>query len=226
MTSGYLKDIILNWQTYWRQKDFRKKIFIGAIFLILILTCYPTFFQYIEQRNGPIINDAILKLLSPHDLSIPIFIFIWSSALCMLFTSIKHPDIFLVFLIAYVLLSIFRIISISLFPLQAPLGIVALVDPLSNHFYGPHFITKDLFFSGHASTLFLIFLCQRHTWIKYYTLLASLVVGVLVLFQHIHYTVDVFFAYPFAYLCFIVSKILIGKKYVKFSKNYKLSADT
>lgn len=208
----YLKDTKLNWQASWAEKDFQKNLFIGLIFLLLILYCYPTFFQYIEQRNGPIINDPLLKTFPAHDLSVPIFIFIWSSALCMLITSIKNPDLFLRFLIGYVLLSLLRIISISLFPLHAPLGIVDLVDPLSNHFYGPHFITKDLFFSGHASTLFLICLCQRNRWIKYYTLFASVMVGVFVLIQHIHYTIDVLFAYPFSYLCFIVSKFITVKR--------------
>src|SRR5665811_2116514 len=86
-------------------------------------------------------------------------ILIWSSAFFMLITIIKNPSIFLTFLIAYLLLSILRALSIFLFPLEAPLGIINLIDPLTNYFYGVPFITKDLFFSGHVSMLFLMYLC-------------------------------------------------------------------
>jgi hypothetical protein len=198
-----------NWQLSWADKNFRNNLFIGITLLIIILICYPTFFQYIEQRHGVSLNDEILKKLPSYDVSVPIFIFIWSSVLLMLITSIKKPYIFLLFLIAYVQLSALRIISISVFPLEAPVGLVTLVDPLGNHFYGPSFITKDLFFSGHASTLFLIFLCQQNKFGKYYLLFAAISVGLLVLMQHIHYMIDVIFAYPFAYLCFISSKALL-----------------
>jgi hypothetical protein len=97
-------------------------------------------------------------------------------------------------------------VTIYLFPLETPPGIITLIDPLSNHFYGVPFITKDLFFSGHVSTLFLMFLCQKNKYFKFYTLISCLCVGILVLIQHIHYSIDVIFAFPFAYLCYQTAK--------------------
>ena len=135
----------------------------------------------------------------------------------MLITAIKDPGIFLIFLIAYVILCIARIITISAFPLQTPPGIIVLIDPLSNHFYGKSFITKDLFFSGHTSTLFLMYLCQRNFFKKYFILISCVGVGVLVLVQHIHYFIDVLFAFPFAYLCFKLSKYLTIKNNINFT---------
>lgn len=209
MVNNYFRDCKLNWQQCWQNKSFRIKLFIGFIFITAILLCFPFFFQYIEQREGVVISDAILNAVPSLDVSVPIFMLIWSCAFLMLLAVIKNPEILLTFLIAYIILCILRIISIVSFPLQAPPELVPLIDPLSNHFYGVPFITKDLFFSGHASTLFLMYLCQRNKVAKYYILLSSLSVAVLVLVQHIHYTIDVIFAFPFAFLCYRFAKYLM-----------------
>jgi hypothetical protein len=178
--------------------------------MAIILICLPYFFQYIEQRNGIVLSDEVLYKVAPYDVSTLIFILIWSSSFFMLLTAVKKPGIFLTFLIAYVILCLCRIGTILLFPLEAPQGLIELTDPLSNSFYGTPFITKDLFFSGHVSTLFLMYLCQSNRVLRYYTMIASILVAILVLVQHIHYTIDVLFAFPFAYACFITSKKLIN----------------
>jgi len=59
-------------------------------------------------------------------------------------------------------------------------------------------------------TLFLMYLCQSNRVLRYYTMIASILIAILVLVQHIHYTIDVLFAFPFAYACFITSKKLIN----------------
>ncbi len=209
MENNYLSITKNNWQHFLEQKGKSRKLVIAFCFLFAILYCFPFFFQYIQQRSGIVINDAVLDAVPASDVSIPIFIFIWSSAVLILFTAIQNPETLSIFMLAYVQLSLIRIMSISIFPLQTPPGLIPLTDPLANHFYGVNFITKDLFFSGHTSALFLMFLCQKNKVFRYYTLLASVCVGMLVLVQHVHYTIDVIFAFPFAYLCFASSKCLI-----------------
>jgi len=206
----YLKIAKLNWQLLWRNRSFRYKLFAGAFLMTIILICFPYFFQYIEQRNGTVLNDAVLSVIPPYNVSALIFILIWSSSFCMLLTAVRRPEILLTFLIAYVILCLCRIITIFLFPLEAPQGLIELADPLSNSFYGADFITKDLFFSGHVSTLFLMYLCQSNRFLRHYTMIASILVAMLVLVQHVHYTIDVLFAFPFAYACFISSRKLIN----------------
>lgn len=212
MKSNFFITTKLNWQFYWRHKSFRKGLFVGLFSITIILICFPYFFKYIEQRNGVSINDVILTYFHPRDVSVLIFILIWTSAFFMLIAAIKNPDIFLLFLIAYVQLCLLRIITISLFPLQPPADIIDLIDPLSNHFYGVSFIKKDLFFSGHTSTLFLMYLSQRSKYIKLYLFIACFCVGILVLVQHIHYSIDVLFAFPLAYLCYKSSQYLTSKE--------------
>jgi hypothetical protein len=206
--SAYFKSAGLNWQVAWNNKSFRYKLFAAVFLITIILICFPFFFQYIEKRNGYLFNDLVLKMIPPYDVYYPIFILIWSCAFFILISAVKFPHTFLTFLIGYILLSLTRITSIYLFPLETPPGIISLIDPLSNHFYGVPFITKDLFFSGHVSTLVLMFLCQENKLFKYYTLVSCLYVSVLVLVQHIHYSIDVLFAFPFAYLCYRIAKYI------------------
>ena len=207
--SNYFKSIAINWQLSWQQKGFRNKLFAALFFTAILVVCSPYFFQYIEHRKGFIFNDPILNLVPPYDMYLLIFFLLWSNAFLLLTIAFKKPSIFLTFLISYILLSIVRGISIFLFPLETPPGIINLTDPLTNYFYGANFITKDLFFSGHASTLFLIFLCHDKKPIKYYTLFSCIGMSILVLVQHIHYSIDVIFAFPFTYLCYKSAKLII-----------------
>jgi len=128
--------------------------------------------------------------------------------LCLLaiYRAAKHPYIFLTFLWAYILLSVMRILSITLVPLNPPVGLIGLVDPIGNFFYGEKFVTKDLFFSGHTSTVFLLYLCLPGKKDKKIALAVTILVGFLLLVQHVHYTLDVLGAFLFAWIAYWVAR--------------------
>ena len=91
---------------------------------------------------------------------------------------------------------------IALISLNPPAGLIPMADPITNQFYGAHYITHDLFFSGHTTTVFLIFLCLKNKTDRLYTLIASVILGFLLLIQHVHYTVDVLAAPVLTYAVF------------------------
>ncbi len=197
------------WQTSWESPGYKNKALTGLGFVSVILCILPYFFQMIEKRNGVLLNDYILNSIPAYNVSIPVFIIIWSMALLICMRFVKDPEIFLTFLWAYILVSASRLISISLIPLNPPVGLIPLVDPLSNSFYGPKFITKDLFYSGHTSVQFLMFLCLKRKNDKVMALFATIFIGILLLIQHVHYTIDVISAPIFAYLLWLVSKKIV-----------------
>ncbi len=89
--------------------------------------------------------------------------------------------------------------------------LIPLRDPISNLFYGSKntYITKDLFFSGHTSTLCLIFLCLTKKEDKCKALVATFAVGIMVLLQHVHYSMDVLAAPPLTYLVYLIAKRIV-----------------
>ena len=148
------------------------------------------------------------KNLPPTDVSLLIFGVIWAAALLLLIRARRNPAIFMMFVYSYVIISLSRMLSINLFPLNPPVGLLPMVDPITNAFYGEVYITKDLFYSGHTSTLFLIFLCLRQQRDRLFAFIGSLLVGSLLLVQHVHYTIDVLGAFIFTYPLYRLGKWL------------------
>ena len=202
------KLIAIQWRNAWANQSFKIKTIIGSILLAIILVSFPRFFAVIELRHGICLNDVVLNNIPSVDFSIPIFIIIWSTALLLIDRILKNPDFFLQFLLSFLLLSITRIITISLFSLEPPTGLIAIKDPISSIFYGGKevFIKKDLFYSGHTAAQFLMFLSFSKKSDKIITGLSSILIAIMVLFQHVHYTIDVIAAFPFAYFVYFLGK--------------------
>ncbi|HEX4375028.1 MAG TPA: hypothetical protein VHZ50_17110, partial [Puia sp.] len=180
-----------NWLVALRNSSFRKRLIPGVVLVAGILSAMPFFFPAIEKRNGTLLHDWILEQIPSHNFSVAIFIIIWMTGLLAIIRAIKDPDIFLVFAWAYIFVSALRATAIIFIPLNPPVGLVELIDPLSSTFYGHVTITKDLFFSGHTSTIFLIFLCLKNKIDKVLTLTATFFLAILLMIQHIHYVIDI-----------------------------------
>lgn len=203
----------LNWQQAWRNPVFRKKFILSTIVLVLLIFSLPSFFAYIEKREGAYLHDLILQVIPAADVSIPTFLIIWTISGLVIVRMIQNPAFALLMLASFTLLCIARMVSITMVPLNPPDGLIRLNDPLTSLIYGgkDKFMTKDLFFSGHTSNMFLMCLCLPKKTDKYLALMATIAVGILVLVQHVHYTIDVLAAFFFTYIVYRISKI--GSKY-------------
>lgn len=203
--------ISAQWSKAWQDNWFRIRFTTVCVITAAMLVSLPTFFRYIEQRNGIQLQDPLLQLIPSADVSVPTFLIIWSISIMVFIRGIQQPYFMLFMLGAFTLLGLSRIISITLVPLEPPMGLITLKDPLTGVFYGGTdvFITKDLFYSGHTSNMFLMYLCLSRKRDKQLALLAACTVAVLVLVQHVHYTLDVLAAFVFTYLIFRLSKSLL-----------------
>ncbi len=106
-------------------------------------------------------------------------------------------------------------ITIYFVPLNPPQNLIPLLDPLINKtFYEGVFITKDLFYSGHTASILLMSFCLKNKLHKKLTLFAAICIGIMVLLQHIHYTIDVIAVPFFTYLVFHLSKKFVEKSLV------------
>ena len=198
----------ISWSEAWQEPRFRNKTIIALILVAIILILLPTFFAFIEKREGMVLQDFVLDAIPAKDVSIPTFVVIWSVVLLVFYRIYQNPSIFLVVAYGFILMCIARVLTISLLPLNPPPGLITLKDPIANIAYGGKgiFITKDLFYSGHTGNMFLFFLCLQAKWDKIIALAASFMVGILVLIQHIHYSIDVISAFIFTYFLYLGAK--------------------
>ncbi|MEO6357838.1 MAG: phosphatase PAP2-related protein [Ferruginibacter sp.] len=200
--TSYAYDKSYGWGDAWQDRLFRVKLIVVSLLFLAQLLLLPSFFAIIEKRDGMVLNDWILEYLPAHDFSVLIFILIWSVFLLAIIRSVQEPSIFLPLLTCTVMLLMLRITTIYLFPLNPPDGLIVLKDPLTSLTYGGRglFITKDLFFSGHTSNLFMVYLCLPKKRDKWFVLTCAIAVGALVLVQHVHYSMDVVGAFIITFL--------------------------
>jgi membrane-associated phospholipid phosphatase len=200
----------ISWSEAWQERRFRNKTIIALLLVALILLVLPTFFALIEKREGMVLQDYVLDAIPAIDVSFPTFVIIWSVVLLVFYRIYQNPRLFLLIAYGFILMCLARILTISLLPLNPPAGIIVLKDPIANIAYGGKgiFITKDLFYSGHTGNMFLFFLCLEAKWDKIIALAAAVLIGILVLIQHIHYSIDVFAAFIFTYLLYLGAKKL------------------
>ncbi len=209
--TGYSDNIEVNtWTAAIANTRSRTKIIAAVASLTAIILFFPHFFLYIEQRqNGILLDDWVLNRLNPRDFSMPVFVIIWSATGLFIYRSVTNPALFLDVVFSLILLCIARMASIYLVQLEPPAQLIKLTDPLTSLTYGGRgmFMTKDLFFSGHTSNMLLLALCFQKKSDKILCVAATILIGSMVLIQHVHYTIDVVGAIVFTSML-----VPIGKK--------------
>ncbi len=200
------------WKTTLKQKSFRWELIISVIVIYLTLHFFSIFLLFAEDRPGVVMFDPILDLYSAIDLSLPIFFLTYVVLLAALIALSYYPRCFVIALQSYTLMVIFRMISIYLTPIEAPEGIIVLNDPFFVMGTG-RVILKDLFFSGHTATLFLLFLTAQNKKIKYLLLAGTFLVAITILLQKVHYSIDVFIAPFMAYCSFKITMYFHKSQY-------------
>lgn len=184
-----------NWKIFLRQPQSRLYLLVSTCISISILVGFFFFLSYNELRPGYHFLDPVLRFIPPQDFSVPIFSITYLLAAIGVLWSFQRPDRLLYALSAYALMTLVRMCSLWLLPLNAPEGIIPLSDPFLQHsFYNGRLNLKDLFFSGHTATLFLFYFLMRETKLRLLFLVGGIVVACLLCAQHVHYSIDVFAA--------------------------------
>jgi membrane-associated phospholipid phosphatase len=198
------------WKEALPDKKFRMQAAATFIFLAVVLWSLTNFLNFIETRQGIILNDPLLKLFNPVNLTWLIFSLIYLSLITALIEITKHPGQLIFVIQAYSLLVIIRMAAMYVVPLNPPAEMIPLNDPFVQYFGTGKLLTKDLFFSGHTATIFLLFLAVQNRILKIIFLTCTIAVGLAVLLQHVHYTIDVLAAPFFTYTSYRI--ILLFRK--------------
>lgn len=192
----------MHWQEFLKVKRNKIEFVITFLLLTLVLLALTNFLNYIESRKGVVLSDPILNLFNPIDLTWLTFALIYVSIVVAIITLAQNPKRLLFAVQLYTLMVVVRIIAMYLLPLEPPDKMIILTDPFVEFFGTGQTLTKDLFFSGHTATLFILYLVSEKKIIKITFLISTILVAIAVLLQHVHYTIDVFAAVFFTYTCY------------------------
>jgi membrane-associated phospholipid phosphatase len=196
----------ITWKEAWMSPVYRAKLIAGWIFYIAVLLYLPHFFAAIQKKQGVLLDDIVLASLPSINMSFVIFTLLYITIIFTIYRAAKSPYLFLLYLWATLFVSLSRLITNGSVALEPPIGLVSLVDPILLPFYGPNGITKDLFYSGHTASVFLAYLILQKKKEKIAALIATIIVGIALLLQHIHYTIDVLAAPIIVYVLYILAK--------------------
>ncbi|MFN8308954.1 MAG: phosphatase PAP2-related protein [Chitinophagales bacterium] len=191
------------WADLWRSRKGR---------LLLTFTmglAFPVFAVQIhclniwELREGAAITDKVMLFFKPFDFSLPIFFLIYAVVFGGVFHLAEDPQYLLKGFQAYMLMMVLRCLSIYFLPLQPPPGMILLLDPLAAYFLSSNgnVVTKDLFFSGHTATIFIFYFAVKEPVLKRLIGIAGVLVPLMLVWQHVHYTADVMAAPMVSFFC-------------------------
>jgi PAP2 superfamily C-terminal len=195
-TSADTPATIAGWKEALRSPAFRLQFFLTVPILAVVLFSCAHFLDWIELRPGVALPDPLPASFQARKLTWITFWLIYAALVLGVGTLSRRPRALLVALQSYALVVAARMAAMYFMPLDPPPGLIRLKDPFVQLFDMRVVLTKDLFFSGHVATLFLLFLTAQHRVLRVGFLLATVVVGAGLIWQHVHYTIDVLTA-PF-----------------------------
>lgn len=202
------------WKEAFGSKKFLVEFFVSFLILIITMICFSQFVQFVELRNGVQLSDPLLNSYSAINLTWPIFIMIYGAIIFALLILIYFPTELVILFEAYALMVIIRMIFMFAMPLDPPIGMIPLQDPFVQFFGSNKSLTKDLFFSGHTASLFLLSLSVPKKW-KWFFFSLTIAVAIAVILQKIHYVVDVLVAPFISFCCYFLAsrrhKILVNE---------------
>jgi hypothetical protein len=202
-----LRDV---WLAAWADVAFRRRLVAGFAMVFVAIVAVSHVLDWVERRDGCVLEDPVLALFEPVDVTVLAFVLIYGCLVVGLADMVRSPARLVAFAWSYAFLLLLRCATLAVTPLDPPVTTIPLVDPVVQALVDGVVLTRDLFFSGHTSTTLLLGLCMAPSRRRWIVLGLAPVVGALTMLQHVHYTVDVLAAFPFAWLAYGLARPLAG----------------
>ncbi|MBX7151825.1 sphingomyelin synthase family protein [bacterium] len=196
----------------WKDPKFLAELILSFVAMVISLNIFSHFLDWVELRGGAPLDDPILAALSPQDVTWYTFVFIYGAIITAFVACLFRPKHMAIAFQTYTIMVFIRMIAMYLTPLEAPRAIIILADPFVEFFGTGKPLTRDLFFSGHTATMFILFLTAAQKKVRIALFVGTIVVGSLVILQHVHYSIDVFAALFFSYGAYRI--VINARKYL------------
>jgi len=189
------------WLMAWRSRNFKAEAASTLFGIPVLAALCLTVFPIIQRRHGVVLDDPLLPLFRPVNMDWPTFAILYSAVFLGLTAAARDPRRVFATLQVFLVVQFIRVFTLCITPLDPPAGTVPLRDPFLYSFMKDVY-TKDLFYSGHTATCFLLLLLAQKRWLRWYLGLATAGTAYCVLAAHVHYTLDVLAALPFTYAAY------------------------
>jgi len=149
---------------------------------------------YVDHVQGQAVGDLILDNIPIYDLN---FIFFWAVLIFWLGNIIYRlifPKVFPFILVSLSLFVLVRCFFISLTHIGPPETLLVVPDELSYYSFN-----ADMFFSGHVGAPFFYALLTSVKNVKWIAIIYSIIMVVIVLMSHGHYSIDIFASFFIAH---------------------------
>jgi membrane-associated phospholipid phosphatase len=207
------------WKEFLGNKRLKYEFFVTVFLLVIVVYSFSRYLLFNESRAGAIIDDPLQVYFSAIDLNELIFFAIYSSLIIGLISFSFNPRQLMMAFQTYIVLVTLRMISMYLIPLDPPRDCIDLQDPVVFMMGTGMKIVKDLFFSGHTSTSFMLFQVARNKYLRIYFLAATITVGISVILQKAHYSIDVVAGLVYSYAAYQMVRHMHAK-YHKFETDH------
>jgi len=215
--SNWRNTVINNWEE--ASKDETFKVYFALNFFISLSLYFATihWIKLNSTRTGNVLDDPLYHLLAPRDFSLPIFILTYTPVAIFLAYIAQYPLLLQRAFNSFVAVFMIRAVFIHFVPLSPASGIIVLHDPITAALADENHVLNDLFFSGHIGDLTTLYFVSRNTTLRRFIFVCTCIVGFLLVWQRVHYTIDVIAAPLFSYICYwlLVEKDIIWAPYLK-----------
>jgi hypothetical protein len=197
-----IASLLFAWREAWNERPLRPQIVATPLALVAVLRAFAAFLLWVEKRPGVRLPDPLLSAFGARNATWFIFALIYLALLVGLTVLAFHPRALVVAVQAYVVMILSRMCAMYFTALDPPTDMIPLRDPIIEIVGTGHLLTRDLFFSGHTSTLVLLLLAVPDRRFKPLLFACTIAVAAGLLRQHVHYTIDVLVAPLFAFVSY------------------------
>lgn len=204
------EEVSLGARTWTRELLERRYLMVlSSVLIALALYADYACGSYVTFRPAVKVPDLILDRLPPIDLTF-LFTYGYMALIVGMFVYplFCRPGTLYLVAIQFSLLLILRSVFMIFTHVGTPAG---AVDAHFPGLFSKLYFENDMFFSGHTAMPFLGFYLYRQSRLRYVYLVGSIVMGMVVLAMHVHYSIDVFGAFFMTYCSYQMGSAFLRK---------------
>jgi hypothetical protein len=180
--------------------------------------------ELLGPKQGYLLDDPVLNFFTPEDWSNSVNFILGLGLVQTIVMYWRVPGVILTAVMTYCLVNILRALTMYTVTLEPPADMILLIDPISALFvYPDKAYAKDLFFSGHVSTMMAMVFVERNRWWYWIKAGGTVLMSLFLVWQHVHYTVDLVVAPIVAYLAYLTTRRIIRE--VSVQKSSRISQE-